>query len=92
MAIPLFHLSISQAASGNCKTTRGVNEAVAHTKYEYCITNKMGRKDYGSLRLMGIMWPASQPHFYLSFIFIEMNFYLLSFLCDVCNEVHEHMQ
>ena len=43
-------------------------------------------------RLMGIMWPASQSHFHLLFIFIEMNFYLLSFLCDVCNEVHEHMQ
>ena len=26
------------------------------------------------------------------FMFIEMNFYSLSFLCDVCNEVHEHMQ
>ena len=41
---------------------------------------------------MDIMWPASQSHFYLSFIFIEMNFYSLSFLCDVCNEVHEQMQ
>ena len=39
-----------------------------------------------------IMWPASQSHFHLSFIFIKMNFYLLSFLCDVYNEVHEHMQ
>ena len=42
--------------------------------------------------LMDIMWPASQSHFHLLFIFIEMNFYLLSFLCDVYNEVHEHMQ
>ena len=40
---------------------------------------------------MDIMWLASQSHFLLSFIFIEMNFYLLSFVCDVCNEVHEHM-
>ena len=29
---------------------------------------------------------------HLSFIFIEMKFYSLSFLCDVCNEVHEYMQ
>ena len=42
--------------------------------------------------LMDIMWPASQSHFHLSFIFIEMNFHSLSFLCDVCNEVHEHIQ
>ena len=42
--------------------------------------------------LMDIMWPESQSDFHLSFIFIEMNFYSLSFLCDVCNEVHEHMQ
>ena len=42
--------------------------------------------------LMGIMWPESQSHFHLLFIFIEMNFYSLSFLCDVCNEVHEYMQ
>ena len=25
-------------------------------------------------------------------IFIELSFYLFSFLCDVCNEIHEHMQ
>ena len=42
--------------------------------------------------VMGIMWLASQSHFRLLFIFIEMNFYSLPFLCDVCNEVHEHMQ
>ena len=34
----------------------------------------------------------NQSHFHLLFTFIEMNFYLLSFLCDVCNEVHEHIQ
>ena len=40
---------------------------------------------------MGIMWPTSQSHFHPLFIFIEMNFYSLSFLCDVCNDqVHEH--
>ena len=42
--------------------------------------------------VMDIMWPASQSHVHLLFIFIEINFYSLSFLCDVCNEVHEHMQ
>ena len=31
---------------------------------------------------MGIMWPASQSYFHLLFIFIEMKFYSLSFLCD----------
>ena len=41
---------------------------------------------------MDIMWPGSQSHFHLSFIFIEMNFYSLSFLCDVFNEVHERIQ
>ena len=40
---------------------------------------------------MGIMWHASQSHFHLSFIFIEINFYSLSLLCEVYNEVHEHM-
>ena len=42
-------------------------------------------------RLMDIMWPASQSHFDLLFLFIEMYLYSLSFLCDVCNEVHEHI-
>ena len=42
--------------------------------------------------LMEIMSCASQSHFHLLFIFIEINFYLLSFLCDVWIEVHEHMQ
>ena len=42
--------------------------------------------------LMDIMWPARQSHFHLLFIFIEMKFSSLSFLCDVWNEVHEHMQ
>ena len=42
--------------------------------------------------IMDIMWRASQSHVHLLFIFIEMNFYSLSFLSDVCNEVHEHMQ
>ena len=42
--------------------------------------------------LMDIMWPASQSHFHLLFIFIEMKFYSLSFLCDCCNEVYQHIQ
>ena len=42
--------------------------------------------------MMDIIWPASQSHFHLSFIFIEMNFNSFLFLCDVFNEVHEHMQ
>ena len=41
---------------------------------------------------MDIMWTASQSHFRLLIIFIEINFYSLSFLCDVCNEVNEDMQ
>ena len=40
---------------------------------------------------MDIMWAASQSDFHLSFIFIEMNFYSLSFSCDVCNEVHDQV-
>ena len=44
------------------------------------------------IMIMDIMWPISQSHVHLLFIFIEINFYSLSFLCDVCNEVHEHMQ
>ena len=43
-------------------------------------------------KVMDFMWPTSQSHFHLLFIFIEINFYSLSFLCDVCNKVHEHMQ
>ena len=43
-------------------------------------------------KLINIMWPASQSHFHLSFIFIEMNFYSLSFFYDICKEVHEHRQ
>ena len=41
--------------------------------------------------MMDIMWPASQSHFHLLLKFVEMNFDSLSFLCDVYNEVHEHM-
>ena len=37
--------------------------------------------------MMDIMWPASQSHFHLLLIFIQMKFYSFSFLCDVCNEV-----
>ena len=36
-------------------------------------------------RLMDIMWHVGQLHFHLLFIFIEMNFYSLPFLCDVCS-------
>ena len=42
--------------------------------------------------LMDSMLRASQSHFHLSFIFIKMNFQSLSLLCDVFNEVHEHIQ
>ena len=31
--------------------------------------------------VIGIMWPTSQSHYHLLFIFIEMNFYSMSFLC-----------
>ena len=48
--------------------------------------------DLKTMRLMDIIWPASQSYFHTFFIFIEMNFYSLSFLCHACNEVHEHMQ
>ena len=41
--------------------------------------------------IVPVMWPASQSQLHTSFIFIEINFYSLSFLCDVCNKVHEHM-
>ena len=49
------------------------------------------KKKVSSYALMDIMCPESQSYFHLSFIFIEMNFYLFSFLYDVYNEVHEHM-
>ena len=42
--------------------------------------------------LFDIMWHASQSHFDLLFILIEMNFYSFSLLYDVCNEVNKHMQ
>ena len=42
--------------------------------------------------VMEIMWPANQSCFHHSFIFIEINFYSLSFLCDIWNEVHEQIQ
>ena len=41
--------------------------------------------------LMEIMRPSSQSHFHLSFIFIQIKFNSFLFLCDVCNESHEHM-
>ena len=34
-----------------------------------------------------IMYPTSQSYLHLTFIFIEINFYSLSFLSDFCNEV-----
>ena len=52
----------------------------------------MSMMQFEASKVIGIMWPSSQSHFHLLFIFIEMNFYSLSFLCDVCNEVHEYMQ
>ena len=36
--------------------------------------------------VMDIMWLISQSHFYVSCL------RSLSFLCDVCNEVDEHVQ
>ena len=50
---------------------------------------RRGRKDGGGESERGVMYPS---HFHLLFIFIEMKFYSFSFLCDVCSEVHEHMQ
>ena len=41
---------------------------------------------------MDVMWPTSQSHFDLLSIFIEINFYSFLFLCDIYNEVHEHVQ
>ena len=34
---------------------------------------------------------SSQSHFYILFIFIKIIFYLLSFLCNVCNEIRKGM-
>ena len=44
------------------------------------------------IHLMDIMWLENQSHVHILFIFIEINFYPLSFLCNVYNEVHEHME
>ena len=46
---------------------------------------------------MDIMWPISQSHFHVScfmyLVYVHLNeIYSFSFLCDVCNEVHEHVQ
>ena len=49
------------------------------------VTQPRGSTSRAGTDLMGIMWPASQSHFHLLFIFIEINFYSFSFLCDVCN-------
>ena len=38
------------------------------------------------------MWPSSESHLHLSFIFIEMNLYSFSFLCDVYSDLHKHMK
>ena len=43
-----------------------------------------------SCGMMDIMWPISQSHFHVSCSLNEI--YSLPFLCDVCNEVHEHVQ
>ena len=42
--------------------------------------------------MMDIIWPLSQSHFHLLFIFIEMKFFSSLFLCDIYNEIHEHIQ
>ena len=44
------------------------------------------------LALMNIIWPTCQSHFHVSH-FCSLKFiYLFSFVCNVCNEVHEHKQ
>ena len=44
------------------------------------------------LLMMDILCHMSQSQFSLSFIFIKMKFYLLSFVCEVCNEVYQLIQ
>ena len=43
--------------------------------------------------MIDLMWSISQSHFHVSclILFIWNAIYLLSFLCDICNEVHKHM-
>ena len=44
-----------------------------------------------TLEMIDIMRPTSQSYFYLSFLLIKINFYLLSFLCDIDNDIYDHM-
>ena len=41
---------------------------------------------------MDIMWPISQSHFHVSRYGHENEIYVLLFLYDVCNKVHEYMR
>ena len=41
--------------------------------------------------VMDIIRLASQSYFHLLFILIKIDFYALTFLCDVYNGVHKHM-
>ena len=47
---------------------------------------------YFGWEVMKIIWPSRQSHFYLLFLFVEIKFYLLLFLCDVCNNIYERLQ
>ena len=43
--------------------------------------------------LMDVMWPISQSHFHVYFLcLLKSNLFFISFICDICNKVHEHMQ
>ena len=50
------------------------------------ITSKIGSP------LIDIMWPMSQPHYHVLFIFIEMKFIHFHSLVIFFYEVHDHMQ
>ena len=41
--------------------------------------------------MIEITWPVNQLHFHISLIFVEMNFYSLSFLYDNFNEVDDQV-
>ena len=43
------------------------------------------------LPLIDIMWPLNQSHFHVSHLISLKFIYLLSLMCDVLNEVCEHI-
>ena len=59
------------------------------------MTHALGSKDshlFGKKKLINIMRLISQITL-LCFIYVhQKNLYSLLFLCDICNEVHEHVQ